>query len=596
MPKLVDATIRILGQEPLAGAVPTSVLLELAEILDRAGFAYLEIAGGGVFDSAVHRGVESPWERIRAIKARTKTPLAMAVRGHFLVSSRPVGGDLVRRFVEAAAASGIEVFRLHDPLNDPDNLRDAAEAILAAGLTFDVGILYGSSRREAVADTARRLPEIGASRILLHDPAGVLQPHRAGELVGELREISHLPVGLYSQGAGRNALSSALEAVRAGADLIACAVYPVALAGHRISAESAAEALAGIGHDPGVDVDVLWEAADLVDDHIGDTPVAPLVPRIAARAARRKMPVAIVSAVDGQLRARGAGGRLDEVLEELDRVRQEAGSPPLAAPIGQIIASQALVNVLGANRYGTIVDELRDLVRGRFGHTPGPIDPALARAADLLGNGGVAEDVLDLDALRDEAKGLATTDEELLLLALFGSEAEPLLRSIRQRASGDDSLATGADQAREERIREVVRIVEESEIDEITVEEDGMRVRVRRTAEAATGTFPVSGPSPPTGTHELPVRAAHGILRVESPMVGTFYRGSAPGGLPFVEEGDPVVAGQTLCILEAMKLMNEVKSEIEGIVVKFHVANAEPVEYGQLLVELEPLGGPPLDV
>src|SRR5579862_6333930 len=234
MPKLVDTTIRILGQEPLAGAVPTSVLLELAEILDRAGFAYLEIAGGGVFDSAVHRGVESPWERIRAIKARTKTPLAMAVRGHFLVSSRPVGGDLVRRFVEAAAASGIEVFRLHDPLNDPDNLRDAAEAILAAGLTFDVGILYGSSRREAVADTARRLPEIGASRILLHDPAGVLQPHRAGELVGELREISHLPVGLYSQGAGRNALSSALEAVRAGADLIACAVYPVALAGHRI--------------------------------------------------------------------------------------------------------------------------------------------------------------------------------------------------------------------------------------------------------------------------------------------------------------------------------------------------------------------------
>jgi oxaloacetate decarboxylase (Na+ extruding) subunit alpha len=591
MPKLVDTTIRILGQEPLAGAVPTSVLLDLAEVLDRAGFAYLEISGGGVFDSAVHRALESPWERIRAIKARTTTPLALAVRGHFLVSSRPVGGELVRRFVETAAASGIDVFRLHDPLNDPDNLRDAAAAIVAAGRVFDAGILYGSSRLEAVVEAAKRLPELGASRIVLHDPAGVLQPHRAGELVAELSELSGLPVGLYCQGAGRNALSSALEAVRAGADLVACAIYPVALAGYRISAESAAEALAGIGHDPGVDVDVLWEAADIVDEHIGDTPIAPLLPRVSARAARRKMPVAIVSAVDAQLRARGAGGRLDEVLEELDRVRHEAGSPPLAAPIGQIVASQALVNVLGANRYGTIVDELRDLVLGRFGHTPGPIDPALARAVELLGDVG-DEPPPDLDALREEAQGLVASEEELLLLALFGSEAEPLLRSIRGRAGGDESLARGGDQEREQRIREVVRIVEESGIDEITVEEDGMRVRVRRTLDTSTVSEP--GNVPPVGFPPAPTQ--HGIVRIESPMVGTFYRGAQPGSPPFVQEGDPVVPGQTLCILEAMKLLNEVKSEVEGIVVKFHVANADPVEYGQLLLELEPFNGPPLDV
>src|ERR1043165_6961683 len=118
MPKLVDTTIRILGQEPLAGAMPVSALLRLAEVLDGAGFAYLEISGGGVFDSAVHRGVESPWERIRALKARTKTPLAMALSGRFLVGSRPVDGDFVRRFVASAAANGIDVFRLHDPLND----------------------------------------------------------------------------------------------------------------------------------------------------------------------------------------------------------------------------------------------------------------------------------------------------------------------------------------------------------------------------------------------------------------------------------------------------------------------------------------------
>src|SRR6187399_3434510 len=124
--------------------MPTVDLLRLAEILDGAGFAYLEVSGGGVFDSAVRRGVESPWERIRALRARTKTPLALALRGRFLVGSRPVGPDFVRRFVESAAESGIQVFRLHDPLNDVSNLREAAEAIVGAGCEFDAGLVYGS--------------------------------------------------------------------------------------------------------------------------------------------------------------------------------------------------------------------------------------------------------------------------------------------------------------------------------------------------------------------------------------------------------------------------------------------------------------------
>src|SRR5882724_8126538 len=129
MPRLVDTTIRVLSQEPLAGLMPTADLLRLAELLDGAGFAYLEVSGGGVFDTAVRRGVESPWERIRAIKARTRTPLALALRGRFLVGSRPLGADLVTRFVATAAESGIDVFRLHDPLNDVANLREPAEAI-----------------------------------------------------------------------------------------------------------------------------------------------------------------------------------------------------------------------------------------------------------------------------------------------------------------------------------------------------------------------------------------------------------------------------------------------------------------------------------
>ena len=594
MPRLVDTSIRVLSQEPLAGLMPTAEVLRLAEILDGAGFAYLEVSGGGVFDTAVRRGVESPWERIRALKARVQTPLALALRGRFLVGSRPVDHDLTRRFIASAAGSGIHVFRLHDPLNDVENLREAAAAVVEAGGEFEAGLLYGSGRHDALVDAAKRLPEMGAARLLLNDPAALLQPHRAGELVAELREVSGLPVGLYGQGAGGNGLANAIESARAGADVIATAVYPVALTMHRVSAEAAAQALAGLGLSTGVDMDRLWAAADLVDEHIGDEPVSPVAPRIAVRAAQQKLPVGLVSALDAQLAAQASGDRLDEVLEEVAKVRDEVGSPPLAAPIGQIVASQALLNVLTANRYSTMVDELRDLVLGRFGTTPADVDPALRRAVELRGDGAEDEPPVDLERLREEAEGLAASEEELLLLALFGDEAEPLLRSVRERSGGDETLgASGVDQERAERIREVVRIVQETGVGEITIEEDGMRVSVRRTAEP---TYVTGVPATPMAEPEIAAAGAprdDTLVRVESPMVGTFYRSPAPGSAVFVEEGDAVAPGQTLCILEAMKLMNEVKSEVEAIVRKIHVGNAEPVEYGQLLFELEPISGPP---
>src|SRR3954469_25615693 len=173
MPRIVDTTIRLLSQEPLAGKLPTGEVLRIAEILDTAGFAYLEVSGGGVFDAAVRRAVESPWERIRAIDARTTTPLGLALRGRFLVGSRPVSADIVRRFVSCAAENGIDVFRLHDPLNDVSNLREAAEAIVAAERDFEAGLVYSpgpTGELDTLIERARMLPELGAVRVLLHDP------------------------------------------------------------------------------------------------------------------------------------------------------------------------------------------------------------------------------------------------------------------------------------------------------------------------------------------------------------------------------------------------------------------------------------------
>lgn len=595
---LADTTLRLLGQEPLAGRMPTADQLQLAEILDGAGFAYLEVSGGGCFDAAVKRGVESPWERIRALKARVKTPLGLALRGRFLVGTRPVGADFARRFVASAAANGIDVFRLHDPLNDVSNLREAAEAIVAAERDFEAGLVYSPGRTgelETLIERAALLPELGAVRVLLHDPTGSLQPHTAEALVKALGEASGLPVGIYAQGAAGSALAAALAAARAGAQLLACTIFPLALTLHRVSGEALSEALAGIGLDPGVDADALWRATDLVDEHLGDTPVAPLAPRVVVRAAQHDIPTGIVAGLDVTLAAEGAGDRLDEVLEELDLIRAETGWPPLAAPIGQVLASQALLNVLSASRYLAVVDELRALVSGRFGSPPAPVDPALLRAVQLTTDPESDENAAPpLDDVRERAEGIASSEEELLLLGLFGEDAERLLRGIRSRGRRDDELS-GVDQTRAERIRELVRIVQESGIGEVTIEEEGMRVSVRSTPDAPpalVGAAPLAIPEPvdlPTGP------AANGLVRLESPMVGTFYRSPQPGSPAFVEEGDIVAAGQTLCILEAMKLMNEVKSDLEAVVRKINVENAAPVEFGQVLFELEPLAGRPGD-
>ena len=182
MPALVDTSIRLLSQEPLAQRVQSSQVLQLAEILDGAGFEYLEVSGGGCFDSAVRRGVESPWERIRAIRARCKTPLGMALRGRLLVGSRPLSRDLVTRFVASAASSGIDVFRIHDPLNDLANLREAAEAIRAAEKELTVGLVHSpgpGGETEVLLERAHALTELGATRALVHDPSGSLDPAQA---------------------------------------------------------------------------------------------------------------------------------------------------------------------------------------------------------------------------------------------------------------------------------------------------------------------------------------------------------------------------------------------------------------------------------
>ncbi|MGZ4384936.1 MAG: biotin/lipoyl-containing protein [Gaiellaceae bacterium] len=598
MPGLVDITIRLLGQEPLAGRVPAADLYRLAELLDGAGFSYLEISGGGCFEAAVRRGIESPWERIRAIRMRTSTPLAMALRGRFLVGSHPVDPETVRRFVASASDNGIDVFRLDDPLNDVENLRDAAEAVISAGKQFEGGLHYGSEagRTELLLEAAGKLPELGAVRIVLHDPAGSLPPSRAHGLVRSLRDVSGLPVGVHCRGVGGNALAASIEAARGGAELIACSLYPVALTLHRAPAEALAQALEGLGLETPVDIDTLWQGSDLLDEHIGDQVIAPLAPRIAVRAAEYGFPADLVANLDAHLRSAAAGDRLDDVLDELVRVRKDLGSPPLASPISQLLGSQALLHVLSASRYQTIVDQLPPLVLGEYGRTPGEVDPAVRRAIELrAADMPTPAPPPSLEDVRQEAEGLAASEEELLLLGLFREGAEGLLRSIRGRGTPEGIGMSAVERSRAERIREIVRIVQEHGVSEITIEDEEMRVTVRsgdeHPDEGALGA-PLALTEPPPLPERRPPA---GTMLVEAPMVGTFYRSPNPGSEAFVDVGDAVEPGQTLCILEAMKLMNPVKSEVAGRVARICKQDGDAVQFGEVLFELEPLAEKPLD-
>jgi oxaloacetate decarboxylase (Na+ extruding) subunit alpha len=297
------------------------------------------------------------------------------------------------------------------------------------------------------------------------------------------------------------------------------------------------------------------------------------------------------------LRAHAAADRLLEVLEEVGRVRAEAGWPPLAAPIGQILASQALLHVLEARRYGSVIDEFRELVQGGYGVTPEPIDPTVERAVGLLApRVQGTEDPVTTEDVREQAEGLAASEEELVLIAMFGSDAEELLRVIRARHSRDGVLiAEDADAERGERIRELVKIVQESGVGEIEIEDEGMRVSVRRADEPASASALPIATSIDTepGSTEVATLPADGVFRVESPMVGVFYRASSPGAPAYVDVGDTVFPGQVLCVLEAMKLFNELKAEAAGVIRAIHVENAQPVEYGELLFEIEPVLTPP---
>ncbi|MCI4354538.1 MAG: pyruvate carboxylase subunit B [Thermoplasmata archaeon] len=428
---ITETVLRDGHQSLIATRMRTKHMLPAAERLDAIGYRSLEVWGGATFDVCLRFLREDPWERLRALKkAMPRTPLQMLLRGQNLVGYRHYPDDVVRKFVAEAARQGVDVFRVFDALNDPANMAVAIDAVKRSGARAQGTICYTQSpvhTLEAFVQLGRTLAEMGADELCIKDMAGFLPPSEAGTLVRALRAEVGLPIVVHTHSASGMSTLTCLAAADAGAVAVDAALSPFAGGASQPPTETLVGAMRGGPNDPRLDLGALADLASYfqtVLDHYR--------PSLNLRSLQtdpgilvHQVPGGMLSNLLSQLSEQDALQRLPEVLEEIPRVRADLGYPPLVTPTSQIVGIQAVLNVLVGRRYGQITREVRDYVKGLYGHPPGPIDPELART--VLGNdrpiAGRPADLLapELDRSVAELRAFvpAADDAELLSYALF---------------------------------------------------------------------------------------------------------------------------------------------------------------------------------
>ncbi len=627
--KITDTSLRDGHQSLWATRMSTEDMLPVLEDIDRVGYHSLEVWGGATFDVCIRYLKEDPWERLRTIRKIIKnTPLQMLLRGQSLVGYMHYPDDAVEKFVEKAADNGVDIFRVFDALNDMRNIDTAMRTIKKAGKHAQACVVYTISPVHSMqhfVDTALRLKDMGADSICVKDMAGLLAPYAAYDLVKALKANVGLPVQLHTHYIGGLAISTLLKAAEAGIDIIDTASVPMAFGSSQPPVETLVRAFQDSEWDTGLDLHLLFEIAthfEQIRKHKGfDRGVT----RISdMKVFEHQVPGGMISNLYSQLEEQEASDRIDEVLREIPRVREDMGYPPLVTPTSQIVGIQAVLNVLMGDRYKLCPGEVKDYVRGFYGRPPAPINETIkqkvigdekiitVRPADLL------EPVWE--KAKEETANLAESDEDILTYILFPQVALKFFDYRKNKVQDDIPQITSSDEVGEELIRDEIEIVrkpfvkikkrpihggdDEMNIDEIRelillldqtsisdleVQKDDYRLSLRKGSSGTSN--PVSNSNAKVGTPAVVENDAEIIrdeaIEVLSPMVGTFYSSASPDSEPYVKIGDHVDAGQTLCILEAMKLFNEIKSDFAGTIVDILAENAQPVEFGQTIFLIE---------
>ncbi len=610
---ITDTTLRDAHQSLWATRMTLADMLPILPKMDSVGYWSLEVWGGATFDSALRFLDENPWDRLRIIKQHApKTPLQMLLRGQNLVGYHHYSDDIVRRFVHASKRNGIDVFRIFDALNDIRNVEISAQAVKECGGHFEGAISYTVSpvhTLDSYLEYAQELKDIGADTICIKDMAGMLTPFRTAKMVSALKDEIGLPVHVHCHYIGGMAPMNYLKGVEAGADIIDTAVVALAFGNSQPAVEMIVAALKESEYDSGLDLDLLFEIAEYWE---GVREAKKLKRGVTSlmhmEVFSHQVPGGMMSNLVSQLELQKAADRLPDVFAEVPKVRAEVGYPPLVTPLSQIVGTQAVLNVLSGKRWAVVPREMKDYIRGYYGKAPGPMDDDIV-AKVLAGEKPLAADVrpgslvlTTYEQMAEEIGELAHTEEDVLMYALFPNEARTYLENHQEGAEravflmGEEvNTVREADSVDVNQIRELVKLVEASDVTEVIVEEGDSRIVVRK-----GGVVEAPVPAAPVAPADSSVEAAPAVeaspagrpttwRTVTSPMVGTIYHAPSPGAAPFVSVGDTVTEGQVLCILEAMKLMNEIATEESGVIREIAVENAQPVEYGTILFYYEPV-------
>ena len=616
--KIMDTTIRDGQQSLWATRMPIGDILPILPKMDKVGYWAIEAWGGATFDSCLRFLDENPWERLRSIKSMTpNTPLAMLSRGQNLVGYKHYSKDIVTRFIKCAKLNGIEIFRVFDALNDIRNISDNAQAIKECGGHFEGAISYTISpvhTLDSYLEYAQKLKDLGADSIALKDMAGMLTPYRTERIVEAFNMEIGLPLHIHSHYVGGMAPANIIKAAEAGAEIADTAHAPLAFGNSHPAVEMIVAAFNESKFNTGLDLDLLFEISDYWEQVRKKNHYKRGVSSLMhMKVYSHQVPGGMMSNLISQLEAQKAKDRLEEVMDEIPRVRAEVGYPPLVTPMSQIVGTQAVFNVLTGKRWSVISTEMKDYLKGYYGKAPGEInEEILMKATDGEGilDPQVAPSTLatsTFDEFAEEIGDLAQSEEDVLMYALFPNSARTYLskhqnqENVNFMPESEVSSTKEDDYVDVQQIKELVNVVKESGVGEVVVEEEGVRVAVRMpnsTPSVSNCKEPQINPITPQENSKDTCQATPNTtdhpshwVEIKAPMVGTFYEAPSPGEPPFVKVGDEVSAGETLCIVEAMKLMNEITADEVGVVKEICVKDSTPVEYGTTLFWIEPLSG-----
>ncbi len=430
---ITETVLRDAHQSLAATRMTTKEMIPVLEAMDEVGYYSLEAWGGATFDSCLRFLNEDPWERLRTIRRHVKnTKLQMLFRGQNILGYRHYADDVVEYFVRKSIENGIDIIRIFDALNDPRNLETAIKAAIKEKGHVQAAISYTTSpyhTNEGFAQYAKQLEEMGANSICIKDMSGLLKPYEAYNLVKAIKSTVSIPVNLhchYTAGLGSMTL---LKAIEAGVDNVDTAISPLAMGTSHSPTESIVATLQGTSYDTGLDLAKLDVVAKhftaIREKYLASGLIDPKVLKVDVNALRYQVPGGMLSNLISQLKLAGKSDKLNEVLEEVARVREDAGFPPLVTPTSQIVGTQAVNNVIFAadGRYSRVTKEFKALVRGEYGKCPAPVSDEFRR--QIIGDDEVidyrpADKIApEIDSLRQRVAPYQEQDEDLLSLALF---------------------------------------------------------------------------------------------------------------------------------------------------------------------------------